>query len=245
MDIIDAFWDTKSLDVKTYEVLVKEESPLEIHNTISEIRKAGGQYIVVKAPVLKPDVYRVLRDLGLVFVEAQLHVMITKHWFKSIYDRYAPVIVIDRGAKVTTQEQLDEILVLMGDTMFTTDRIALHPRFGVKQANIRYKEWIKSSFGKPDILITSAIREGKPISFGMYKVREKVVHGLLGGVFDEYKKDGFFTTGTFSCLVGFFNSGFRSYKTSCSANNLDVVKIFDLMGFQITGMNYVFHTVDW
>ncbi|MDD2228153.1 MAG: hypothetical protein PHY48_01930 [Candidatus Cloacimonetes bacterium] len=245
MEIVDAYWDTDSLGVKTYELTLHDESIGVIIDKITELKSEGGKYIVVKAPVLRPDIYKALSDEGLSFVEAQLSIKLTKRRYLDICPRYEKIFEPSEMEVVTNSSQLEEIVNLFGDSMFTTDRIAMHPKFGFEYANKRYKNWLKSSYGKPGIILYRSFRKNQISGFGMHKIDGLIVDGLLGGVFEKFQKEGYFASGLYANLSHYFNQGYRSFKTTISSNNKDVFRIYEMLGFQVTRIQYVFHTVDW
>jgi len=242
MKFIETYWDDKSLGMRTYEIICEEKDKAElISKSIKETIDRGNNYIVVKVPILRYDINSILSAIGFIFVETQLTLHICANKFYSYTINQEKGYDISIREEIKTMDQLENIISLIGNNMFVTDRISLHNKFGNEYASIRYKNWIRSNFNKENIIIFQSYLKDKIAGFGMHKIESKKVYGLLGGVFEPYQSSGLFASGLYSELKDYFSSGYNEFIVSISSNNISVMKLYMHLGFNVSEIKYVFH----
>ena len=139
MKFIETYWDDKSLGMATYEIICEDKDTAElISKSIKEIVDRGNNYIVVKVPILRYDINSILSATGFIFVETQLTLHICANKFYSYTINQEKGYDISIREEIKTMDQLENIISLIGNNMFVTDRISLHNKFGKEYANIRY-----------------------------------------------------------------------------------------------------------
>lgn len=78
MKTIEAVWDKISLGVNTYEIEIESATNTVIAENIVDIRRNGGQYLVVKIPAHRNDLMSSIPDLGFYFAECQLEIVLKR-----------------------------------------------------------------------------------------------------------------------------------------------------------------------
>lgn len=245
MKTIECTWDLEALGVETYEIEVQKASDFDILNSITELKSNGAKYIVLKLPSDRIKLSYELSKLGLVFAEVQLSIQSTYKLFKTLNKDFMETFGSIEMRPMDNHAQLQEVLNNISSDMFTTDRIALHPAFGVSFANARYINWIKQSFNSSNTLLYQSYNNDAPVGFAMHKVENKTIWGQLGGVYEAFQGSGFFVSGLYQDMMRYYKQGFNTFKTKISSNNFDILKLYQFMGFQIYGIRYVYHTVEW
>lgn len=241
MRIVDCFWEKDNLGLPTCEITVFPDDSLS-ETALSDLEQEY-QYVVVKIPVGNVFFHQQLTKRGYYFLESQLSVRLRLpigRGMGKMAEKYMGRVVLK---KFETAKERDDIIGLIGDDTFETDRIALDPHFGQITANKRYKNWILSTFNVPGYeLYQITIRE-KSVGFAYFYTKEGKTDYLLAGLFPEYKFSGLGILVPLSAIVYAKDKGLNKVSTSISSNNFNVVRCYLECGFEIEKINYVFAKV--
>lgn len=241
MKVTDCFWELDNIGKKTVEVRVESSDCFDASAVSAAV--SGYEYMVVKVPVNKLEFNLGLQDLGFTFVETQFHISKT---YKSFDFEDRLVKIVTQGLEfhdITTPQELEQVAQRITPDMFTTDRVCLDPVFGPETGRRRYVNWMKSAWSRGDKVFEYS-KDGRRIGFALLKYSEdgSIVDGLLGGIYSEYQDEGL---GLLTPAVPFLyakdrNQPFKKMITSISSNNKGVVLVYNLLGFSVNSMEYIF-----
>ncbi len=240
MVIVDCFWEERNLGLKTVEVEVSEQDRVDdVRNTLVLLEKEY-KYLVIKAPTCRLDLYRFFSSVGYVFAESQFTV------FKRIKDfdkgKYRSIISAVSLEKIVSEDSLDYLTKEIKQGVFTTDRIALDPNFGVLKANIRYAYWLSDIFIDKDSEIYFINRINQRIGFFAIKKDRlnRSAFGLLGGIFLNFREYLLGINIVLQPLLLLEEENYKSLVTKFSNNNISVLLIYQYLNFTVTNINNIF-----
>ena len=232
MKIVDCFWELANLDCRVSEVTVDTDEIIS-EETLREL-EGKYDYIVLKFPVACFQNYQIATNRQYTFVEAQMSVQKRwKDWVLSPQDAR-----IARGfsaVEVKSTTEMEEILGKIDESMYTTDRIYLDPAFGPAYSANRYRNWTRTAFQQGSILY-KILYKNKEIGYGLAKVEDNVLHGLLGGVYGGNGM-GFIVPIAVRLIQ---DRQVDWFKTKISMNNIPVLRLYDHFNFETTNVEYVF-----
>jgi len=235
--ITEAFWEIDNLGCSTVEIEIESDSDLQ-KNELLELEDSFD-YLVVKTPISSPILWQNLQEIGYNIIECQLSISkkVNRTEREKFHSLFSPFSI----KRVVSQNDLQSVLQEIAKGIFTTDRIAIDPVFGVEVASRRYCNWIQSKFDDPnmhlDIIIADQIEIG--FAFNQVSDNEKNIIGLLGGLYREFQNCGY----GFAMLSPIYLSAsenLKYHRTSISLNNLPVMRIYQYLGYQFTECRYVF-----
>ncbi len=139
--------------------------------------------------------------------------------------------------KVESEEDVRYIQDEIRKGIFTTDRIAIDPYFGIEIANRRYANWVGDEV-KQDGVLCYLVSNGMKIGFSLSKMDGT---GLLGGVFVDSQKEG--VGGDFE-LAGLrtavLYTDINKFYTSVSSNNLRILRLCEMFGYRVRSLSDIF-----
>lgn len=244
MKLIDAFWEKRNLGVDTLEIEI-EDSDRNISiskikdNILQCLDKNKYQYYVLKFDTSNSDLYKISSELGFHFAEVQFDFAIYKNKFSK--EDYSKIIRFNqlKVNEYCDAEHFDFIISKINEGIFSTDRIALDPCFGVNIANKRYSNWVKDLKGNKDYSIYIANYNEIPIGFSINKYKDKECFGLLGGLFKEHQTSGLGVFLHYVDLIKVFEN-YNVMRTSLSSNNTKVIKLWQYFSAEMLKMKYVY-----
>lgn len=244
MNIVNAVWEKRNLGCEAYEItLTKKDFEQRSERILEKLHAQNFQnaYVVIKMPVGNLNILHALEDDGFRFMETQF----------SLKDHFTPLEspeqikeLMNGAERIVVEKTRDawaEVIEKITPDMFSTDRISLDPAFGMEIACTRYKNWCWDLFEKPDSWMWLLKIEDKDISFGINLHDEKrgIVYGVLGGVFAEYRGEGY---GIFQSLGAQTTPG-KQGKIVISSNNAPMLRIYQNYGKIIYKERYVLRKI--
>lgn len=236
MKVVNCTWELTNIGKKTCEVSIVPDEIL--NKSIIEDLSKEYEYVVVKANSTNAQNFFILSELGFSFIETQLAIQKNISQEAIITDSVLNHFLKNSSLmKIETDEDLHSVLNNMTPNMFTTDRIYLDTHFGAEYSLNRYKNWIKTEFGKNTPLY-KLIYKGSNVGFIMFKSEENAVDALLGGIYEKYQNRGL---GILLPLVPYMIQDHPDwYCTHISSNNMPVWKMYERLHYSITNFEYVF-----
>ena len=238
MNVIDASWDTRSLGVKSGQVVFSDS------DSLSQIKEAlrlseSYDYVVAKLPVSCVEVIPLLEIHGFSFAECSIEVVLRIRDAK-------PSILMQRMAnqmevKEADDEQKLEIYKQIETGIFQTDRVALDPLFGPQYAARRYVNWIEDELQNGAILYYVTYK-GDGVGFFSYKetIAGKEAWPFLAGVFKSYKRSGIGSNVALDASrIVAQQRGCTRIRTYVSSNNPPILRAQIAYGYQVEKMEYV------
>lgn len=240
MNIVNCTWEQKNLGEKVCEVTVSsnEEFGLDI---IKDLEK-DYTYQVVKVEAGNVPFILALQKQGYALIETQIDWMTKMKEFNQnhpLIERFRPILEFQ---DIIAEEDFNQMLSMIDDNMFSTDRIALDPKYGMSVGRKRYCNWMQTEFLQNKSVFAYIIVEGTKVGFLMLRNNNGRAHGALAGIFKEYQDQGFgvLTSSSMPLYILDNGLGFKLYETSTSSNNTANTKIYSALGFQLKSMHYVF-----
>ncbi len=225
MRIIEAYWDTKSLGKKTYEITIDNNDQIEMVE--ESLKKVDGEYLVVK---ILSDNYSAaisLQHLGFCFIEEQvimehnLNISPKPPVLQRMYDSMTYSIMNDSEFNMLISE--------VEKGIFSTDRISLDPNFGQAFAIRRYVNWIKQ-LRDTGALIYSLKYKGDDEGFVILKSNNSCEYeSVLGGAYQKYKYSGLGLVQKEQEIVR--ELGGEKLYTTVSTNNVGQLKALVFNGY--------------
>ncbi|TMV50784.1 GNAT family N-acetyltransferase [Paenibacillus mesophilus] len=238
MELIDAFWEKKNINKSTLEINFKHGDNFDDLFRVLDSHKYD--YIVAKVPIVEPSLLKNLQDIGFRFCETQLSL------FKNLKKNLnIDNTILKMGEKlqltyVSSKNELQDIIDNLRDDMFSTDRIALDHNFGIEISNRRYKNWIYDEFHNNNTEIIRINKKDAALGFFMAKLKgDETVQVLLGGVYSQYQGMGLGYSIVLKPIERYLSMGKTIIRTKVSSNNLEVLKLYISMGYQIENMEYI------
>jgi len=237
MKLIKAVWENRNLGRNAYEIILNKNDLKFFSETIDNIRNQNfrNAYVVIKMPVGNLSALHFLEDEGFRFLETQLFL---KDYFSPLKENWLIQDISENIKEVIVPKQQSEwerIIQKITPDMFDTDRISLDEKLGPDKACKRYQNWCRDLFHKPEAYMLVLKDSNTEVAFRVEELNPETneIKGILGGVFKEFKGDGYGPV-----LMQNKESNFK-IKTAVSSNNLPVLKIHQTLGRIIYKEMYV------
>lgn len=237
MKVIDAFWDSRSLGERCSTLLF---DPSDERGIIAEAMKSTCEYNLITASVPLGNIVLSfeLEEAGFRFIETK---MCFEHDLKHVIlpeigKRFQTDIIVKTASDGETQH----IYEFISEGLFTTDKIALNPRFGVKIAGKRYVNWISDEKERGAQLFAFFYKE---VLSGFFIYKEpvpKTVYPFLAGLFPGKYERMLGVNLIYSSLSLAKERKYHRFITEVSSNNLPIIRINELLGMKIYDIQYIF-----
>lgn len=237
MRIIDCPWELKNLNCRVVEISVDTNEELEVDTLLS--LESRYDYIVMKIGYGRVDHYEKVSQLGYYLIETQMTLLKNYVDWHIENDPLTTKILQQLSVEpITTNEDFDELMDLISENMFTTDRIYLDPHFGPGYSMQRYKNWTRTEWQRGALLYKHYFR-GIYVGFSLCKLVGNELSVLLAGCFEKYQKSGI---GFWLPLIPLIykNVPHKVYTTHISTNNFPVWQMYNRHQYLVTNFDYVF-----
>jgi hypothetical protein len=238
MQVIDAFWEKRNLGIETKEIILSDSDSLsDIENVLVSL-SPGKKYIVAKIPVGKPNFIKLLTDNGFYFVESlfEMSLRITDFQLPKALKRFDEMLTY---RKLTSNEDFERLETEIKKGIFTTDRIALDPNFGIDISAIRYINWIRDEVQKGGEIF-EVLNKEKPIGFFVLKnLSNGKYDSFLGGMYHNESAMGLGFSIISKPIIEMQKKHAKFYITHISSNNLAIMRLYPIFGFSPANIVYV------
>jgi len=238
MQVIDAFWEKRNLGIETKEIILHKNDLLHDIENVLNLLSSDKRYIVIKVPVGKLDFIKFLTDKGFCFVETLLEVTLHIEEFNlpKILKRFDDML---KYRKLTTIDDFERLEKEIKKGIFTTDRIAINPNFGIDIAAIRYINWIRDEIQKGNEIFEILCKD-EPIGFFALKmISNGKYDNFLAGIYRREQNNGFGFSILSKPIMELKKRQAKLYTTHISSNNLAVMRLYFSLGFSPTNIVYV------
>ncbi len=234
MQIIDAVWEKRNLGVESTELRIEQE---DVANLSEVLKKIKTQYQVLKvASNIDVDV-QLIQEAGFVYAEDlievhhDLHVPARSPMHQRLYDA--------TSFKRMDDSDYAELLREVEDGMFSTDRIAKDPHFGVKLSAKRYMGWL-ADLKKSGALFYVIKYKDKSSGFVVLTkgADGKEYTSVLGGAYKEFRNKGLGLIQKEQEIVK--SLGGKKLRTVVSSNNSGQLKALVINGYVPVMIEHVF-----
>ena len=237
MKVIDAFWEKRNLGVDTVEFDLEVQDPAAL--VAQKIKENEKVYNVVKIPAGRSDLHFLMQELGYVYVETAFHLI---HDLKAI-----PLSPLQKrmtdcvSYQKMNEDDVAQLYAEIKKGMFTTDRIALHPSFGVEIANQRYINWIGDELSRGCELFKLIYKEKAIGFFTFKKLSDDVYYPFLAGMYESHIRSGLGVNIVIKPVEEAVKRGAKFSDTYVVTNNLSSLTANLDYGYKIRGFSTVFH----
>ncbi len=232
MKIVDCIWEQANLGCRVAEVSIGATDPFPTEELLD--LESKFDYIVLKFEVGNFLHYQAAADNRYAFIETQLSIKKKMADFK-LSPKEEKILSLFSAKEVTSAAELETVIQKIDNKMFVTDRIYLDPVFGPDFSARRYQNWTRTAFEQGAILHRFFYRDSE-IGYGISKIEDNVLTGLLGGAYDS---EGMGIVCPLGVLI-IKDREFEWFKTKISMNNTPVLKLYNHFNFEITDTEYVF-----
>ena len=241
MKVIDCYWEFDNFGEKVAEVVVENHDVFD--RTEFQNINSNYQYVVVKVPMNMLSFNFGLTEMGYTMIETQINISKRYKDF-NFEDRLVKnVFPHVSTTRISTREELEDIISKITPDMFSTDRIYLDPYFSHEVSSKRYINWMRTDFDKGKAIIVKTFYDDINVGFSFTHIDDDgTKHGLLGGIYEEYQDMGLgiMTAGLAFIMAKKNHSEFKVLRTAISSNNPHVWQFYNYLGFKIDKMSYVF-----
>jgi hypothetical protein len=242
MKIIDAFWEKRNLGIESKEIILSNSDSLSDIESVLNSLLSARYYIVVKIPIRKPDFIRFLTEKGFYFVESLFEVSLHIPDFK-LPESLKKFDEMLKYRKLTSREDLERLSIEIKKGIFTTDRIALDPIFGIDISSVRYINWLKDELLKGSEIFEISFKENPIAFFTLKNISEGKYDNFLAGMYHNESNIGFGFSILSKPLIELKNRQAKYYITHISSNNLAVMRLYFYFGFSPIDIVYVMTNV--
>ena len=236
MEIINAVWEKRNIDLDTLELEVQEGDTWE--DLKSTIEKLHFEYLVVKIPPIRTDLMFKVNSLGLVFVE-----LVTKAHFSGtppVLGSLQKRIIHSLEWGEITHENKKRLFEEISLGLFKTDRVAIDPSLGIDQSSNRYLGWIHDEL-KSGAVIYEVTKKGELIGFFlMRKIDTHSSDAILAGLLEKYQKSGLGFVLNYLEIEVSKKLGSTSLNSTFSSNIRGATAIHMSMGYTVDHQYYVY-----
>jgi len=235
MRVINAQWEMRNLGVTCEEIIIEVGDSIVLID--SELSKLSSSYRVIKIPCSRPDLLLYLQGRGYIFIEM---LSTCSHdgelpQLTSLQQR----IYSNLSCSLATSDDLNAIFEELMSGMFTTDRVAIDPKFGIPKAGKRYCGWVKDELTR-GAQVFMLNYKNMPIGFFVMRLAEdKKCHAFLGGIFPGHKGGGFgYFLNYFEVIKG-MELGASKIITTFSSNNTSIASVHYSLGCRLVHQQYI------
>jgi len=238
MRIIDAFWEKRNLGVETKEIILDNNDLLQDLENILNPLSFERRYIVAKVPVGRPDFIKFLTDKGFCFIESLFEVTLRIEEFElpKAIKRFDDMLMY---RKLATNDDFERLGREIKRGVFTTDRIALDPNFGIDIAAIRYVNWIMDEVQNGTEVYEILYKENPIGFFTLKNLSDGKYDNFLAGMYRGRQNNGLGFSMLSKPIIELKKRKAKFYVSHVSSNNLAIMRLDFSFGFSPTNVVYV------
>ena len=236
MQIIDAYWEKKNLDVDTLEIICdSNDSEKDLVETLESVHQP---YIVLKIAYDNNQLMLKAQEMGFQLIENSIS--LSAETKDLVYTPLQERFINNTLFKEADEEDKENVLRnVKNGTIYQTDRIAVDPFFSKKIAGNRYYNWMRQLI-EDDAKLSVIYYKDNVVAFAINKrIDDKTYEAVLGGCMPDYKNKGLGFLSVYATTHSIKLQGGTKIVTHVSSNNLPVLKLHLENGFKITNMEYV------
>jgi hypothetical protein len=235
MKITHAEWEKRNLGVSCVEVTMDSDD--DLNNVDQSLAQIEAEYLVIKIPCSRTDLLFRLQKSGFTVVE-----VLSTCSHDGQLDQLTRVQQKIHDSLTCTRassDDLERIYSELKNGMFTTDRVAVDPKFGIESAGRRYAGWLSDGLrcGSHVYSLTN-----KNLHVGFFVMEPRTPHewhATLGGVFPQHQRSGFGYFINYLEVTTAVAQGAKRIFTSFSSNNPAISAIHFVLGYRLILQQYV------
>ena len=238
--VVDAVWELRNLGKRTIEVTLEKQDfflePREVYEDIvTAEQEFEAQYTVVKIKTGHPEIGLELQQNGFWHVETQIIIRALHDDMKQAVEKFEPFYINIEQQEVTSYEDIAFIQKEIEKGIFSTDRIALDPVFGIDVANCRYANWVRDEFERGRHVVYTLV-DGKRVAFTVYREEGLLHWGLLTGIFLDYASSNYGGALLYGGSADMVKKGISIVEGAVSSNNPVIFSLHEMFGYRLKSM---------
>lgn len=242
MKLIKAIWEKKNLGIDCVEINCDRDDSVEL--LIKTIEEEKTQYQVLRIPSGCTELLLSAQSKEFKYIET--NISLSKKISDSTKDKLLPKIYIrykpNISIKEANEKEVEHVLQkIRNERIFDTDKIARDTYFSKSKdlTAIRYSNWSKNVIDKGAKMFLDYYKD-EMIGFSINYNKGKFIYdAFLGGVFEEYTNKGLGFLPLYGNLVSSKMQNAKELITGVSSNNLPMLRLHMLFGFEIKKMTYI------
>jgi len=243
MKFIEAFWEKRNLGANTLEIEFDNNEEINYFKLEPVLKKY--EYVVAKVPNGNIKMAHLLEQNGFRFMESQISIKNNLRNYSKESDYFNRFSEEISAQQIINIRSLEKLLLLIDEEMFTTNRISLDEYFWGKKAMFRYRNWIKDEFKNDKSELYELISQDKKIGFFLIKnIQKNNIDCLLAGIYTRFKGKGLGFSIIQKPIEIAISRNKKYLKAKISSNNIPVIKLYSLYGFEIYDIKYVFRKIN-
>ncbi len=241
MKIVNATWELRNLGKRTLELTLEKSDfrrePEDIYEEIENAEKDyRAEYTVVKVKAGNPQIGWELQKHGFWHIETQIYLKAVREDIEYIANKYETLFEDVSLQRAESKTEIGHIQDEIRKGIFTTDRIAMDPYFGIEIANRRYANWVGDEVKHKGNLYYT-ISNNEKVGFSLYKIDGT---GLLGGVFIGCAKVGPAGDYFLASLQFALHTKTNKFYATVSSNNIKILQLHEMFGYRVQSMAEVY-----
>ena len=236
MKIIDAYWEKRNLGIDCVEITVEQTD--DVAKLKQALKQNCVDYVVVKVPELRMDIYQELMMQEYTFVETLigLEKQVVLPILQDRQKNKLPELSYQMDAHMSRERVLSQI----GLGLFNTDRISIDPHFTEDDANNRYMGMLVDELDRGGELM-EYLWNGEPIGFTCFrKLNHDEYYQSLSGIYEKYRGQGLGFLPSYFPIVEMSKRGVKRVNTAISTNNLPSLRVHIRDGYVPTAIQNIF-----
>ena len=236
MEIKYTPWEKRNLGVSSsLEFIIHEQD--QWNDIKEDVIRHEENYQVMHVPGGNTEVLLMAQDEGFKVIEMnfQLSRKLDAVSMPKLFQRFEPYI----SCHEATAQEKDTILSYIKDGgLFSTDKVARDPFFGIEQSGWRYYCWTKDVLNNGASLLCMQYK-GQMIGFDVcVQQNENVAEAFLGGLTPENMNSGLGFVMVYLITKFAKEKGYKRIITGVSSNNIQILKLHKMFDYSITGCSY-------
>jgi hypothetical protein len=236
MKITQAVWEKRNLGVFCVEVTL--DSHDELYAFDQALAQIDAEYLVIKIPCSRTDLLFQLQIRG--FTVAEVLSTCCHDGQLAPLSRVQQKMLDSLTCTPATPDDLETIYSELKNGMFTTDRVAVDPKFGIEYAGRRYAGWLSDGLSRGSQVYRLSHKNLHVGFFVMESRTSNEWHATLGGVFPQHQRSGFGYFMNYLEVTTAVAKGAKRIFTSFSSNNPAISAIHFVLGYRLIQQQYVF-----
>jgi len=229
-------WEKRNLNVESsVEFYIGHDE--RWNDIYAELLSHDEQYQVMHIASGNTDVLMNAPREGFLPVEMniQLSRKLSEIQLPRIYTRFAPHI----SCNISTEDERKYLLDTISEgTIFSTDKVALDPIFGVEFAGRRYSLWTQDVLNQGAELLSMKYKEKIAAFDVLIDKGNGVCEAFLGGTLPEFRNSGLGFLAIYFITKYASEKGFKRIITGVSSNNIPILKLHEMFGYGVDSVSY-------
>lgn len=234
MKYVETQYEQRNLGVTACKFYIeREDDPTQF---VDRIRQCREEYQEASVEPGNIRAVHALEDIGFRMMETIIYLAAPAR--ELVIPRMAERFVPDVSCAPATPQETEIALEYIRDRgIFTTDKIALNPKFGIDKAGYRYFQWANQML-KSGCICYSYKYKGEVFGFDIVS--------RIGGTANLELGTAYIEKGAAPAVICsaartqyWKNSDITKLETAVSSNNIGVLKTHEMCGLKVVGTKYI------